>query len=60
MYKNNFSVKSRGLDACHHQPHLVGDIIMEMLSSDSPLATGYRRHMAYDKENAEKGGCRHA
>ena len=37
-------------------PRLVGDILSEMLSSDSPLAMGYRQHQAKKKSDAEKGG----
>ena len=37
-------------------PRLVGDILSEMLSSDSPLAMGYRQHLASKKSDAEKGG----
>lgn len=38
-----------------YDPRLVGDILSEMLSSDSPLAKGYRKHLASIEINAEKG-----
>jgi len=39
-----------------HEPRLVGDILAEMLRSDSPLAKGYRKHLATKENDAEKGG----
>lgn len=37
-------------------PNLVGDILTEMFSSNSPLAKGYRTHLATKENEAEKGG----
>lgn len=39
LFKNG-----RGQDNRCSQPRLVGDILSEMLSSNSPLARGYRHH----------------
>lgn len=38
-----------------NEPRLVGDILAEMLRSDSPLAKGYRKFLASKKAIAEKG-----
>ena len=54
-YTNNNS-SGRGLDIRSGQPRLVGDILTEMLSSDSPLAKGYRKYLASKEYGAEKGG----
>lgn len=39
------------------KPRRAGDIIIGMLSSDSPLARGYRVHLAQKENVAEKGGA---
>lgn len=38
-----------------NEPRLVGDILNEMFSSDSPLAKGYRKYLAAKENGAEKG-----
>ena len=40
------------------EPQSVGDILNEMLRSDSPLAKGYRKFLASKENSAEKGGVR--
>lgn len=42
----------------HRQPRPVGGILAEMLqhSSNSPLAKGYRSHLASEEHGTEKGG----
>ena len=54
IYLINNSNNDRGGNLC--QPLCVGDILREMLLSDSPLAQGYRRYLAAVKAKAEKGG----
>lgn len=54
MIKKKYFSKNRGGNLC--QPLCVGDILREMLLSDSPLAQGYRRYLAAVKAKAEKGG----
>lgn len=39
-----------------HEPRPVGDILAEMLSSDSPLANGRRKLLTYKPNLAQKGG----
>lgn len=39
-----------------HEPRRVGSIITEMLLGNSPLAQGYRKHLASIEHSAEKGG----
>lgn len=39
-----------------NEPRLVGDILTEMLSGNSPLAKGYRKYLASKENGAEKGG----
>ncbi len=53
MKKLSFEVKIR----IKSEPRLLGDILTEMLSSKSPLATGYRQFVAKKQMNAEKGGA---
>ena len=40
----------------HDNPRHLGDILNEMLSSNSPLAKGYRKYLASKENSAEKGG----
>lgn len=40
-------------------PRLVGDILTEMLQSDSPLAENYRKFLASKESNAEKGDMKY-
>ena len=44
-----------GSTTCN-EPRLVGDILAEMLSSDSPLANGRRKLLTYKPNLAQKGG----
>ncbi len=39
-----------------HEPRLIGSVITEMLLGHSPLAQGYRKHLASIELSAEKGG----
>lgn len=55
MEKSLFT-SGRGLDKRSGQPRLVGDILTEMLSGNSPLAKGYRKYLASKENSAEKGG----
>ena len=41
-----------------NEPRLVGEILQGMLSSQSPLARGYRAYLASCGNTAEKGGLR--
>ena len=40
------------------EPRLVGEILQGMLSSNQPLAKGYRAYLAATENAAEKGGLR--
>ena len=40
----------------NHEPRPIGDILAEMLSSDSPLANGRRKLLTYKPNLAQKGG----
>ena len=40
----------------NHGPRPVGDILAEMLSSDSPLANSRRKLLTYKPNLAQKGG----
>lgn len=53
FYKKN---NSRAGSEKQYGPRLVGDILSEMLRSDSPLAKGYRKYLAFNENRAEKGG----
>lgn len=44
-YNDNTKI-GRGQDNRFSQPRLVGDILSEMFSSNSPLARGYRQHQS--------------
>lgn len=55
MKKDYFSKKVAGSQKSH-EPRLVGSIITEMLLGNSPLAQGYRKHLASIEHSAEKGG----
>ena len=44
-----------GSTTCN-EPRLVGDILAEMLSSDSPLANSRRKLLTYKPNHAQKGG----
>jgi hypothetical protein len=52
IFKNLSSVGSE----VQYEPRLVGDIITEMFLGNSPLAKGYRKHLASIENSAEKGG----
>lgn len=39
-----------------NEPRPIGDILAEMLSSDSPLANGRRKLLTYKPNFAQKGG----
>lgn len=39
-----------------NEPCPIGDILAEMLSSDSPLANGRRKLLTYKPNLAQKGG----
>lgn len=44
-----------GSTTCN-EPRPIGDILAEMLSSDSPLANGRRKLLTYKPNLAQKGG----
>jgi len=54
--KESLLTSGRGLNNSTGQPRLAGDILSMMLHSDSPLAKGYRMHLASIEHCAEKGG----
>ncbi len=56
MNKKSLFTSGRGLNRRDCRPRLVGDILSEMLRSDSPLAKGYRKYLAFNENRAEKGG----
>lgn len=37
-----------------HEPRLVGSIVKEMLLGNSPLAKGYRKHLASNENKRRK------
>lgn len=39
-----------------NEPRPIGDILAEMLSSDSPLTNGRRKLLTYKPNLAQKGG----
>ena len=44
-----------GSTTCN-EPRPIGDILAEMLSSDSPLTNGRRKLLTYKPNLAQKGG----
>lgn len=40
----------------YNEPRPIGDILAEMISSDSPLANGRRKLLTYKPNLAQKGG----
>ena len=56
MIKESSLASGRGLNRRDCRPRLVGDIIKEMFLGNTPLAKGYRKHLASNENNAEKGG----
>lgn len=54
-YREEHSRNSQAGSSKSNDPRLVGDILAEMFSGNSPLAKGYRAHFA-NKSNAEEGG----
>ncbi|MCR5315478.1 MAG: hypothetical protein K6E52_06250 [Bacteroidaceae bacterium] len=56
MIYSNYRSTGKGLDRKDCGPRLVGSIITEMLLGNSPLAQGYRKHLASIERSAEKGG----
>lgn len=51
MKSRVFNVNAQAGSAKKKEPRLIGSIIEEMLQSNSPLARGYRRHLASSKGN---------
>lgn len=49
---NNYRADSTN----NHEPRPIGDILAEMLSSDSPLANSRRKLLTYKPNLAQKGG----
>ena len=39
------------------EPRHIGELLTEMLRSNSPLAKGYRSHKAHQEHSAEKGAA---
>jgi len=56
MFYTNSISSGRGQDRRECSPRLVGSIITEMFLGNSPLAQGYRKHLASIERSAEKGG----
>lgn len=56
MTKESLLTSGRGQDRRDRSPRRVGDIITEMFLGNSPLAQGYRKHLASIEHSAEKGG----
>lgn len=56
MNKESLLTSGRGLNRRDCRPRRVGDIIKEMSLGNSPLAKGYRKHLASIENSAEKGG----
>lgn len=56
MNRQSFLTSGRGQNRRDCRPRIVGDIIHEMLRSDSPLAKGYRKFLASKESSAGKGG----
>lgn len=54
--KKSLLTSGGGLDKRSCQPRPFGDLLTEMLHSDSPLAIGYRAFIASTESGAEKGG----
>ena len=52
-----YNTLAQGVEA-QYTPRPVGAVVRLMLHGNSPLATGFRRHMA-QKRSAEKGGTTH-
>lgn len=52
VLNSNFQAGSKKTN----EPRLVGDILAEMLSSDSPLANSRRKLLTYKPNHAQKGG----
>lgn len=55
MGKKSFESRPSG-SRVSNEPRLVGDILTEMLRSNSPLAKNYRKFVASKENSAEKGG----
>lgn len=55
MTKESLLTSGRGQDRRDCSPRRVGDIITEMFLGNSPLAKGYRKHVASKEISAEKG-----
>lgn len=56
MNKKSFFNRGRGLTKRYCKPRHIGEIINEMLRSESPLAKEYRKLFASYETSAEKGG----
>ena len=52
VLNSNFQAGSTNI----HEPRHVGDILAEMLSSDSPLTNSRRKLLTYKPNHAQKGG----
>ena len=55
MFNTNSISSGRGQGRRDCSPRRVGDIITEMFLGNSPLAKGYRKHVASKEISAEKG-----
>lgn len=56
MTKESLLTSGRGLNRRDCRPRRVGNIIKKMFLGNSPLAKGYRKHLASTENSAEKGG----
>lgn len=56
MKKQSLQTSGRGQERRYCRPRPIGDIINEMLRSDSPLAKDYRESLASKENIAKKGG----
>ena len=56
--KKVLNVQAQAGSRTASEPRLVGEILQGMLSSQSPLARGYRTYLAATGNAAEKGGLR--
>lgn len=54
--KKSLLTSGGGLDKRSCQPRPFGDLLTEMLLSDSPFAKEYRTFLASTESGAEKGG----
>lgn len=55
-YREEYSRNFQAGSSKSNDPRLVGDILTEMFSGNSPLAKGHRANFA-NKSHAEEGGA---